>query len=94
MRHKICPPDVVSDSGNLARLLADLNQALPDSSELLPLQTTIIRILAVHSWRRIALKIPDLPDHIFGATWAGASCRAEFHKILTRFTQNNGDILT
>lgn len=61
---QLCP----AGTGALARatrerfeaLLPDLRAAPP----LDPLQVATLRVLTVHDWRRLALRLPDLPDFV------------------------------
>ncbi len=34
-----------------------------------PLQTATLRVSIVHRWRRLILKAPTLPDHVFPDGW-------------------------
>ncbi len=87
MRDKICDPEIIADSKKLAEHLGQLSQNIPNSSSLTPLQTATLRILIVHSWRRIALKAPQLPDHLFDAPWAGPLCRDALQLMLSRLPE-------
>ncbi|MGB0410721.1 MAG: PaaX family transcriptional regulator C-terminal domain-containing protein [Pikeienuella sp.] len=82
MSAKVCPPTLAKLSGNLADQFHDLNAAVSDASDLTPLEITALRVMIVHSWRRIVLKTPALPDHVFPEAWAGATCRALVSTLL------------
>ncbi len=49
--------------------------SLPDLSGATPLTCAILRTLIVHRWRRIALRLPDLPSAQLGPDWPIALCR-------------------
>ena len=49
-----------------------------------PVETAALRVLIVHGWRRIALKVPRLPDHVFPKPWRGPDCRQDMADLLAR----------
>ena len=82
MRARTVSPDLVAECARVAEGLARLGQHIsgkdrPDPNDLVPL-----RILAVHVWRRIALKTPDLPDAALPVDWRGAEARQAFKSVL------------
>ncbi|MFY0595607.1 MAG: PaaX family transcriptional regulator [Cognatishimia sp.] len=94
MFDKICDPNTISEAVLLAEKLRSLNGVLNANVNFSPLQTAVLRILIVHSWRRIVLKVPPLPDHMFGSNWAGKYCRSTCHDFLIRFPKPDLDELT
>lgn len=82
LRAKICEPEISAKSKNLASKLATLDKEITDTDDLTALQIAAIRILIVHTWRRIVLKVPDLPDEIFPTDWAGSECRMLVSNLL------------
>ncbi|MCY3875878.1 MAG: hypothetical protein OXF88_16515 [Rhodobacteraceae bacterium] len=40
-------------------------------------------MLIVHGWRRLILKAPTLPDHVFPDGWEGESCRSHVTGLLS-----------
>lgn len=84
MTAKICDPVLAHLSQDLAARLTALDDALRDTGGLDCLQITALRVLIVHGWRRIALKAPALPDHVFPDAWSGAACRALTAELLQR----------
>ncbi|MEM9580647.1 MAG: PaaX family transcriptional regulator C-terminal domain-containing protein [Pseudomonadota bacterium] len=46
------------------------------------LQSACLRTAIVHQWRRLVLKVPDVPDAFFPDDWIGFSCRAKVHAAL------------
>lgn len=68
--------------GEATRLRFALSTALDlDLEALPPLSRAVLRILILHSWRRIALRLPDLP---LDALWPDARLRGEVHGLLDR----------
>lgn len=68
-----CPPDVCAAYSDLLQLLRKVDPMLPPG--LPPLQTAILRCLIVHSWRRVLLRHPDLPDSFFPHGCPAVACR-------------------
>ncbi|WP_212523555.1 PaaX family transcriptional regulator C-terminal domain-containing protein [Actibacterium sp. MT2.3-13A] len=66
--------------GRLDRVAALLPQGVTPG----PLETATLRMLVVHSWRRLLLRHPDLPADFFPEGWPGADCRALTHRLLDR----------
>jgi phenylacetic acid degradation operon negative regulatory protein len=85
MTRKVCDPELAEMS---ARFAASLEQTLSKLTPGLdPLEIAALRVLVVHGWRRIALKTPPLPDHVFPDRWAGPACRAAMTDVLARLTK-------
>ena len=87
MRDKVCDPETLRLSRAFsARLLSVAPDLLTDRA-LDPMQQAVVRVLIVHAWRRIVLKAPALPDHVFPVGWAGAVCRDRVGQVLDRLPQ-------
>ena len=82
MLRKICEPELAEMSDRLSDRFAQLRQRLEPGR--LPIEVAALRVLIVHSWRRIVLKAPDLPDHVFPEPWQGIACRASMSDLLSR----------
>ncbi|MGB3406311.1 MAG: PaaX family transcriptional regulator C-terminal domain-containing protein [Jannaschia sp.] len=82
MTLRLCDEDLITASRDLAGALAILQNRLAAAPDLTALQRAALRILIVHSWRRVVLKTPALPDHVFPTNWQGATCRAQVAQIL------------
>lgn len=89
LRAKICDPTTCAQSQRLANKLAGLRDAVRDANDLTDLQIAAIRILIVHTWRRIILKAPDLPDAVFPTEWAGPECRLLVAELLQKLPKKN-----
>ncbi len=82
MRAKLCPPVTLALARALGARLAQLTVALEAGPMPDPLQQTVLRVLIVHEWRRIVLKMPLLPDHVWPEGWAAAGCRDKVGRLL------------
>lgn len=84
MRDKTCDPVTVALSADLANRLARAEAALDRAEGADAFQVAALRVLIVHSWRRIVLKVPELPDYVLPSNWAGPECRARTARLLLR----------
>ncbi len=76
-------PDDLRDS--FARLADRLGRV--DALVALPvpgLRAATVRVLIVHSWRRVLLRHADLPEALFPDDWKGEVCRRRVQGLLTR----------
>lgn len=80
----LCPPDLTAAAARLASEGARLAESLDRDGALTPLEIAALRVLLVHGWRRVALRIPDVPDAFLPAGWQGAAARARVHEVLGR----------
>lgn len=84
MSDKICDPKAVAMAQDFAGRLATLQDALAPDIALSPLQEAALRVLVVHGWRRIVLRLPHLPPHLFPTDWQGELCRQRVRALLAR----------
>ena len=88
MRQHIGNEDLAAEyktlSAQLDRLEALLQQ---DRADWTVLDQSVVRILIVHLWRRLALRHPDLPARCFPNQWPGLECRAKVCSLLCRVTR-------
>lgn len=89
---KLCPPEVQTASQDLAIRFSQLleSEAL---GELTVLQQTALRVIIVHEWRRLILRVPTFPEHLFSDAWHGATCRTLFLELLARLPEPNMTVL-
>ena len=80
--NKACDPATVSLSQDFLAALEALRASLDTATGLTPMQIAALRVLLVHGWRRIVLKAPLLPDHVFSDGWRGMQCRAGIFDLL------------
>jgi len=78
------PKGLVSELKDLHAALSFLGQELSEAGPATPLQAVCLRVLIVHRWRRLILKVPDVPDILFGDDWIGAQTRTLVHDTLAR----------
>ena len=62
MVDRLVDQDVRNAAKNLHRRLRTLSQI----SDLSALDRVVLRLSIVHEWRRIILRVPDVPDHVLG----------------------------
>ncbi|SHH86037.1 PaaX family transcriptional regulator C-terminal domain-containing protein [Marivita hallyeonensis] len=85
---KLCPTEVQTASAALEtrfRSLVDTHEL----AALTVLQRTALRVSVVHEWRRLILRVPDFPDHLFSEGWRGPACRGLLHDLLTALPAPN-----
>lgn len=71
------PDALATEFAHLERLLAGLASALPDPLPADPwAELLALRILVIHHWRRLVLRLPPLPDSAMPTGWRGPACRA------------------
>ncbi len=75
MQDRICPPDLTEAAATLEHALLKSNALIRDAANFDPVQRAAMRTLIVHRWRRVVLRIPDLPNMFFPPDWPGETCR-------------------
>ncbi len=75
MSEKLCPAETVAHAIAFAQRLQTCAEMVGDAPVTTVLDQALLRVLVVHGWRRIVLRVPDLPDHVFPADWPSAQCR-------------------
>ncbi|WP_439124087.1 PaaX family transcriptional regulator C-terminal domain-containing protein [Marivita sp.] len=89
---KLCTPAAQVASQELAMRLSLLRDT--QALEQLPLlQRTALRVVVVHEWRRLILRVPTLPEDLYSAKWQGAACRVLFNELLARLPAADVDEL-
>ncbi|MGZ2260198.1 PaaX family transcriptional regulator C-terminal domain-containing protein [Roseobacter sp. A03A-229] len=83
LSNKICPPEMLAHAVAFEDRLGRCAALLRNNPTMTPLDVAVLRVLIVHGWRRIVLKIPELPDHVFPTAWPGESCRRQVNQLLT-----------
>lgn len=86
---KVCDPTTIKLSQNFLSALDAVQSLLGATTDLTPMQTAALRILLVHGWRRIVLKTPVLPDHVFPDGWRGMECRARTSSLLDQLSKQD-----
>jgi phenylacetic acid degradation operon negative regulatory protein len=85
MKNKLCDDAKIEMSQQFSHTLHALQNQLGASANFGILDVTALRVLLVHSWRRIILKAPELPDYVFPENWCGAICRDRVSALLDQF---------
>ncbi|MEQ6204482.1 PaaX family transcriptional regulator C-terminal domain-containing protein [Sulfitobacter sp. HNIBRBA2951] len=85
MKAGVCSPQTREAAAAFHKTLTALQDRLSRHGTLAPLEQATLRILLVHTWRRIILKTPDLPDFVFPDNWRGPACRAQMVALLALF---------
>lgn len=83
--NKICPPSVVALTAAFHGRLGAVQAALPRCAPLDCFEAAVLRILVVDGWRRIVLRTPHLPDHVFPAGWLGRPCKQRVAELLGQY---------
>jgi phenylacetic acid degradation operon negative regulatory protein len=93
MTNRVCNPEIVQATQELHDRLNQLQIAIQHVDPLDCLEISAIRILIVDSWRRIALKTPLLPGHVFPKAWVGQPCRKRVVTLLGTYKKQDLDVL-
>lgn len=91
--NKVCDPSLALHIKTLTENLRDFERQLPPDMELTPLEIAALRILVVHSWRRVILKTPNLTRRFFPEDWSGDLCRSIVFVLFDRLEHQNIDAL-
>jgi phenylacetic acid degradation operon negative regulatory protein len=81
IRTRVCDAAAVRAARDLAARLGALQAGLAGAAPG-PAQRVALRVLVVHGWRRVVLRVPMLPDHVFPDGWAGPECRRRVAGLL------------
>ena len=79
---KLCPPELVQASDALYQQLVAFHAVTRATDQFTPLQIVILRAAIVHTWRRLVLRTPQVPDHLFPCSWKGTACGRLVDKAL------------
>lgn len=84
MRAKLCDVEIAGLAHKLTAALAALDAQEAALERLGAVEQAVLRVLIVHDWRRIVLRTPELPDHVFPADWPVPRCREMVARALRR----------
>lgn len=82
VQNQLCPRELVQACQDLERRLNQVAAAKALIGEISALDRMVLRVLLVHSWRRIILKAPALPTFLFPSNWRGEACAALVARLL------------
>lgn len=74
-------PDTVRDYAALLKAFSSVADVSAD--DLTPFEIATLRTLIVHSWRRVLLRHPDIPNALLPSDCALADCREVLNHLLT-----------
>jgi len=89
MTSKVCDAQTVQMSYTFSTALIALQSRLDRTPNLTSLEIAALRVLLVHSWRRIVLKVPVLPDYVFPKDWCGSICRDNVSVLLSQYPKQD-----
>lgn len=84
LRGQVCPPELLTQYRDLESALIRVAEILGKGAPLAGMETAALRLLAVHSWRRLLFRHPDLPEAFFPEDWPGPRCRVLFCDLMDR----------
>lgn len=84
---RVAPIELLAMAADVADRLGALTARL-DAGE--AGDATVLRLLVLHLWRRLALRVPSLPEAAFGASWRGGEARRLAHALLIRLPVEGG----
>lgn len=90
LQRQICPPELQRASQTLFLRLSDLARDAPAFPDLGPSERTALRMMIVHEWRRLALRIPVVHATLFPEDWQGRACRSLAQDLLARLPCRDG----
>lgn len=93
MTNRICPSDLVQTMQDTLNRMAQVQNGVDNSGALDCFEVSAIRILIVDRWRRVVLKTPLLPAHVFPETWTGQDCRTTVVSLLETYEKQGLDAL-
>ena len=82
VQDQVCPPELMAQYRALEDDLVRIEAILAGAGDLPALERVALRLLTVHSWRRILFRHPDLPGSFFPDGWPGEACRARFCSLM------------
>ncbi len=82
MARRVCDARLQEQASDLATRLGRLDELISGGPCPGPVEAATLRVLIVHDWRRIVLKLPCLPDHVYPRAWQGPACREKVAALL------------
>lgn len=79
---KLCDDDLVAASRELEQRLEQVLAHKGMVAQMTVLDRIVLRVLVVHSWRRLILKAPAIPAFLFPQTWRGEPCALQVAELL------------
>ncbi|WP_170762951.1 PaaX family transcriptional regulator C-terminal domain-containing protein [Ruegeria lacuscaerulensis] len=90
----LCGPKALKDSyDQLWETAQAVKSHLPPNVVSDPMKVAVLRVLLVHSWRRVVLRHPDLPETFLPDDWMGPACREVVSQLLAALPRPSLDAL-
>ena len=86
---RVAPEPLRALAADVAARLDALAEGLAGGGD--PSDPVVLRLLALHLWRRLALRVPPLPEAAFPPGWQGGRARALAHALLARLPAGAAD---
>lgn len=91
VKSRACPDELCESYRALEQSLLEVSSLLPD--DLNPLECAVLRCLIVHSWRRVLLRHPEVPDALYPSSCPAVACRELAMTLLERLPRPSLDKL-
>ncbi|MEM7319317.1 MAG: PaaX family transcriptional regulator C-terminal domain-containing protein [Pseudomonadota bacterium] len=82
LKQRIFPDDLVQACRELKNAAERAGNSLVNRKKPNAMQIATLRSLAIHRWRRVLLRHPDVPAAFFPADWTGPDCRRAISDLL------------
>lgn len=79
---RLCPEDVIASCADLAQGLEHVLSVLRAAPMPGALDRAALRVVAVHEWRRIILRVSAMEEALLSGSWQGCRCRALIAELL------------
>lgn len=82
LREKFIPDEWSADCADLLDHLRRISARRAELAGLGPLDQAALRLMLVHNWRRIILRLPEAAERLQAPDWRGHICRREMAALL------------
>lgn len=80
---QITPPDMRDSFQNLSNTLINVIDIIEKNQSITVIEHTVLRLLAIHNWRRLVLRNGPATEALFGDEWPGMACRKHMTILLS-----------
>lgn len=94
LQNRLCPGELRRSCQALLDAARRAEQSRPAGWAPTPMQSATLRTLLVHRWRRVVLRLPDIPQGFFPPDWAGEDCRQTVFDLLDTLPRPSSSVLT
>ncbi|MDG1429957.1 MAG: PaaX family transcriptional regulator C-terminal domain-containing protein [Paracoccaceae bacterium] len=85
VRDQIIGPELKASYNDLLLQLQKIEKTLPENAS--PIERAVLRTLIVHSWRRILLRHPDIPNGFYPRSCKAIECRDTVCELLKELSR-------